>query len=56
MTASMMPSAMLRNAGEGTSRIVDSDTSTVTPLNAMALPAVAIVSPIASIDACLRSG
>ena len=43
-TESMMPSAMLRNAGLGTSSTVDSETSTVTPLNATALPAVPIVS------------
>ncbi len=55
-TESMMPSAMLRNAGLGTSSTVDSETSTVTPLNATALPAVPIVSAIASIDARRRSG
>ena len=51
-----MPSAMLRNAGLGTSSTVDSETSTVRPLNATALPAVPIVSAIASIDAWRRSG
>ena len=37
--------------GLGTSSTVDSETSTVTPLNATALPAVPIVSATASIEA-----
>ncbi len=51
-----MPSAMLRNAGLGTSSMVDRDTSTVRPLNATALPAVPIVSEMASMDARTGSG
>ncbi len=51
-TESMIPSAMLRNAGLGTSSTVDSDTRTVRPLNATALPAVAIVSATAAVEAC----
>lgn len=47
-TDSMMPSDMLGKAGLGTSRTVDSDTSTVRPLNATALPAVPIVSATAA--------
>ena len=55
-TDSMMPSAMLRNAGLGTSSTVDSETSTVNPLNATAFPAVPIVSAMAAIAAARRSG
>ena len=49
-TDSMMPSAMLRKAGLGTSSTVDSETSTVTPLKATALPAVPIVSAMAATE------
>ena len=56
MTDNMMPSAIDRNAGLGTSSTVDSDTSTVTPEKAIALPAVPMVSAIASIEACLSPG
>ena len=55
-TESMMPSAMLRNAGLGTIRTVVRATRTVSPLNATAFPAVPIVSAIASMDALTRSG
>ena len=47
MTESMMPSAIDRNAGEGTSITAVSEMSTVTPLNRTALPAVSIVSATA---------
>ena len=56
ITESMMPSDMLRNAGLGTISTVDSETSTVRPLNAMALPAVPMVSAIASREAWRGSG
>ncbi len=55
-TDSMMPSAMLRNAGLGTSSTVESDTSTVSPLNATAFPAVPMVSATAFTDARTGSG
>ena len=55
-TESMIPSAIDRNAGLGTSSTVDSDTRTVTPENAIALPAVPMVSATASTAACFRSG
>ena len=43
-----MPSAIDRNAGEGTSITALSEMSTVTPLKSTALPAVSIVSATAS--------
>ena len=48
MTATMMPSAIERNAGLGTSITAVSEISTVTPENSTALPAVSIVSATAS--------
>ena len=48
MTASMIPRLMLRNAGLGTSITAVSEISTVTPLNSTALPAVSIVTAVAS--------
>ncbi len=47
-TATMIPSAIERNAGLGTSITADSEISTVTPLNRTALPAVSIATPAAS--------
>ena len=47
MTESMIPSAIDRNAGEGTSITAVSEISTVTPLKSTALPAVSIVSATA---------
>ena len=47
-TESMMPSAIERNAGLGTSMTAESEIRTVTPENRTALPAVSIVSPTAS--------
>ncbi len=44
----MIPSAIERNAGEGTSITAVSEISTVTPLKRTALPAVSIVSATAS--------
>jgi hypothetical protein len=55
-TESMMPSAMLRKAGLGTSSTADSDRSTVRALKATALPAVAIVSSTESTMAALSPG
>ena len=46
-SASMMPNAVDRNAGEGTSITADSEISTVSPENITALPAVSIVSATA---------
>ena len=43
-TESMIPSAMDRNAGLGTSRMAAREARTVSAEKAMALPAVAIVS------------
>ena len=43
-----MPSAIDRNAGEGTSMTADSEISTVSPEKSTALPAVSIVSPTAA--------
>ncbi len=48
LTASMMPRAIERKAGLGTSSTADSATSTVTPENSTALPAVSIARPTAS--------
>ena len=48
MTATMIPSAIERNAGDGTSITAVSEIRTVTPLNSTALPAVSIVSATAS--------
>ena len=50
-TATMIPSAIDRNAGLGTSITADSEISTVTPLNSTALPAVSIATPAASAGA-----
>ena len=47
-TESMIPRAIDRNAGLGTSITADSDTSTVTPEKRTALPAVSIVTAAAS--------
>ena len=47
MTASMMPPAIDRNAGDGTSITADRETRTVAPESRTALPAVSIVSAIA---------
>ena len=46
-TETMMPRAIERNAGEGTSITAVSAMSTVTPLKRTALPAVSIVSATA---------
>ena len=52
-TESMMPPAMERNDGDGTSMTAESDTSTVAPDSSTAFPAVSIVSAIASrADSC----
>ncbi len=48
MTASMIPRLMLRNAGLGTSITAVSEINTVRPLNSTALPAVSIVTAVAS--------
>ena len=48
MTASMIPRLIERNAGEGTSMTAVSEISTVTPENRTALPAVSIVTAVAS--------
>ena len=48
MTASMIPRLIERNAGEGTSMTAVSEISTVIPLNRTALPAVSIVTAVAS--------
>ena len=48
-TASMIPSAIDRNAGLGTSITAVSEINTVTPENSTALPAVSIVSATASV-------
>ena len=55
-TESMMPSAMDRNAGEGTSRMAAREASTVTAEKATALPAVATVSATASTAAARSPG
>jgi len=47
-TASMIPSAIDRNAGLGTSMTAVSEMRTVSPENKTALPAVSIVSATAS--------
>ena len=44
----MMPAAIERNAGDGTSMTADRLTSTVRPENSTALPAVSIVSATAA--------
>ncbi len=46
-TESMMPPAIERNDGDGTSITADSEISTVTPERSTALPAVSMVSAIA---------
>ncbi len=48
VTASMIPTAIERNAGLGTSMTAVSEMSTVSPENSTALPAVSIVSATAS--------
>ncbi len=48
MTASMMPRLMLRKAGLGTSITAVREIRTVAPLNSTALPAVSIVTAVAS--------
>ena len=48
MTASMIPRLIDRNAGLGTSITALSEIRTVTPLNRTALPAVSIVTAVAS--------
>jgi hypothetical protein len=48
MTASMMPKLIERNAGLGTSMTALSETRTVMPENTTALPAVSIVTAVAS--------
>ena len=48
MTATMIPSAIERNAGLGTSITAESEMSTVAPEKSTALPAVSIVSATAS--------
>ena len=48
MTASMIPRLVERNAGLGTSITALSEISTVTPENRTALPAVSIVTAVAS--------
>ena len=47
-TDSMIPSAIERNAGLGTSITADNEISTVAPENSTALPAVSIVAATAS--------
>ena len=47
-TESMIPSAIERNAGLGTSITAESEISTVTPEKSTALPAVSIVTAVAS--------
>ncbi len=49
MTASMIPRLMERNAGLGTSITAVSETSTVSPEKRTALPAVSIVTAVASL-------
>ena len=48
MTLIMIPSAIERNAGLGTSITAESEIRTVTPENRTALPAVSIVTATAS--------
>ena len=48
ITASPIPSGTVRNAGTGTSVRASSAAMTVRPLTSTALPAVAIVSAVAS--------
>ena len=48
ITANMIPRLIERNAGLGTSITALSEISTVTPLNSTALPAVSIVTAVAS--------
>ena len=48
-TEIMMPRAIDRNAGLGTSMTAESETRTVMPENSTALPAVSMVSDTASI-------
>jgi hypothetical protein len=55
-TDSMMPSAMLRKAGLGTSSIDARDASTVIALNATALPAVSMVSATEAITTSRSPG
>ena len=47
-TLAMIPSAIERNAGLGTSITAESETSTVSPEKSTALPAVSIVTATAS--------
>ena len=54
ITASMMPRLMLRKAGLGTSITAVSEISTVRPLNSTALPAVSIVTAVASCASSLE--
>ncbi len=53
-TESMMPSAIDRNAGEGTNITALREMSTVRPENRTAFPAVSIVSATASSTGCLE--
>ena len=55
-TDSMIPIAMLRNAGLGTIKMTASDAITVTALNATALPAVSMVSATAAITTSRSPG
>ncbi len=55
-TDSMMPSAMLRKAGLGTSSIEAKEASTVMALNATALPAVSMVSATEAITTSRSPG
>ena len=48
ITANMIPRLIERNAGDGTSITAVSEISTVMPLNSTALPAVSIVTAVAS--------
>ncbi|CAB4934464.1 unannotated protein [freshwater metagenome] len=55
VTASMMPTAMVRTAGAGTSRTAERLTRTVSPDRTTALPAVSMVSATAARGSALRS-
>ena len=54
LTDSIMPAAIERNAGIGTSRTAERLISTVRPLNSTALPAVSIVTPTAPLTSSGR--
>ena len=54
-TESMIPTAIERNAGDGTSITAESEISTVAPENSTALPAVSIVSATASSERLVLS-